>query len=89
MSGPRIDLATLLQLAVPLAAVAVAWGNSAAKLEAQRDALNGLERAILAERAERLSEQAQQAQQRMVWLLARSGQRLDPNISDVVKSATR
>lgn len=83
MSAIRLDLPTLLQVAIPLAAIAAAWGNNGARLDAQAEAIQDLQQAIQAERAERLAVQAQEAQQRMAWLLARSGQRLDPQLSAV------
>lgn len=86
MAEYRFDPAILLQIGCSAVAVAVAWGNASARLDAQREAIAGLERAISAERAERLAEKAQAAQARMLWLMQRSGRRLDVDLTDVAKS---
>lgn len=87
MSG-RIDPATLIQVVLPLVALAVVWGANTARLDAQAETLRELGRAIENERAERLAYQASQAQARIAWLMARAGQRLDPDLKAVVRTAS-
>lgn len=85
MSEWRPDLATVMQLGIALAAVAVSWGINAERLDGHRQAIDDLRRDIERERAERLAERAGDRQERMVWLMQRSSRRLDIDLADTAK----
>lgn len=79
----RLDLSALIPIVLALVSAALSYGGGMVRDGYQERDIERLEKALDAERAERLAYQAAQAQARMAWLLQRSDRRLDQNLKDV------